>query len=79
MRKALSFLGGVIFGAAAGGTVALLLAPKSGPELQQDIQDYIDHLVEEGKIAAEARRREMEEQLEAFKQGRPLPSEAPEA
>lgn len=74
MRKTLSFLGGLIVGAITGGSIAILLAPKSGPELQQEIQAYVEHLIEEGKNAADARRRELEEQLEAFKQGRPLPS-----
>jgi gas vesicle protein len=73
MRKALSFLEGLVVGAITGGSIAILLAPKSGPELQQDIQAYVDHLVEEGRNAAEARRQELEEQLDAFKQGRPLP------
>ncbi len=78
MRKTLSFLGGLLVGAVTGGGIALLLAPESGPELQQEIQDYIDHLIEEGKHAAETQRLEMEEQLEAFKRGRPLPSQSPE-
>lgn len=78
MRKTLSFLGGLLLGAATGGGVALLLTPKSGPELQQEVQDYIDHLIKEGQRAAEARRLEMEQQLEAFKRGRPLPSQPPE-
>jgi gas vesicle protein len=56
-----------------GGGAALLFAPKSGPELQEDIQAYVDQLVEEGKKAADVRRQDLEQQLDAFKQGRPLP------
>jgi gas vesicle protein len=74
MRKTFSFLGGLILGLITGGSVALLLAPESGPELQREIKDYVDHLIEEGKMAADARRREMEQQLDAFKRGRPVPS-----
>ena len=78
MRKTFSFLGGLILGVITGGTVALLLAPESGPELQREIQAYMDHLIEEGKMAADARRREMEQQLDAFKRGHPLPSTSSE-
>jgi gas vesicle protein len=61
----------------AGGALALLFAPASGQELQQQIQEHVDQLIEEGKAAAEARRLELEAQLEAFKQGRPLTSVEP--
>ncbi len=74
MRKALSFLEGLFLGAMIGGGAALLFAPKSGSELQEDIQTYVDHLVAEGKKAADVRRQDLEQQLEAFKQGHPLPT-----
>lgn len=41
----LAFLGGAIAGAA----VALLLAPKSGEELREDIKDYVDLEIKKGK------------------------------
>ncbi len=72
MRKVLSFLAGLILGGLTGGVAALLFAPAPGDELKKQIQHYIDHLIEEGKSAAEARRLELEQQLEAFKQGRPI-------
>ncbi|MGC9356575.1 MAG: YtxH domain-containing protein [Anaerolineae bacterium] len=78
MRKTLSFLGGLMLGLVTGGGLGLLLAPSSGPELQEQIQEYVEHLIEEGQTAAEARRLEMEAQLEAFKQGRPLSGSSPE-
>ncbi|MGC9398196.1 MAG: YtxH domain-containing protein [Anaerolineae bacterium] len=71
MHKVRSFLEGLFIGAMVGGGVALLLAPKSGPELQDSVRGYVDHLIEEGKAAAEARRRDLERQLEALKEGRP--------
>lgn len=74
MRKVFSFLGGMMVGAFTGGLLALLLAPETGPELQQQIRDYVDQLVNEGKEAARQRRLELEQQLEAFKKGEPASS-----
>lgn len=72
MRKIFAFLAGLLLGFLTGGVVALLLTPESGPELKHRIQEGVQHLVEEGKSAAEARRLELESQLESFKQGRPI-------
>ncbi|MDX9953674.1 MAG: YtxH domain-containing protein [Anaerolineae bacterium] len=79
MRKTLSFIAGLLVGVVTGGSLALLLAPVPGPELQHRAQDYFNRLIEEGKAAAEARRAELETQLEAFKQGKPLGSDTPQA
>ncbi|NMC00969.1 MAG: YtxH domain-containing protein [Chloroflexi bacterium] len=78
MRKALSFVAGLMIGIVTGGSLALLLTPTPGPELQRRAQEYVQRLIEEGKAAAEARRAEMETQLEAFKQGKPLGTGAPQ-
>ena len=78
MRKALSFVAGLMIGIVTGGSLALLLTPTPGPELQRRAQEYVQRLIEEGKAAAEARRAEMETQLEAFKQGKLLGTGAPE-
>ncbi len=72
MRKIFAFLAGLLLGFLAGGVAAVLLTPQSGPEFKRRIQDGVQHLVEEGKSAAEARRLELESQLESFKQGRPI-------
>jgi hypothetical protein len=45
------------------------MAPSSGPELQKRIRTRVDDLIEEGQQAADARRAELEAQLEAFKRG----------
>jgi gas vesicle protein len=76
MRKTLSFLAGLMAGSVTGGVLALLFAPHSGEELQGRIREYAEHLIEEGKSAAEAQRRELEGQLEAFKKGQPVTSPA---
>ena len=72
MRKAISFIAGLLIGVVTGGSLMLLLTPLSGPKLQSQVQEYVNRLIEEGKTAAEARRAELETQLEAFKQGKPL-------
>jgi gas vesicle protein len=69
MRKAISFLAGLWAGAVVGAVAALLLAPYSGSELQEQVRARVQELAEEGKRAAAARRAELEAQLEAFKRG----------
>jgi gas vesicle protein len=68
----MAFLAGLVIGLLTGGVLAILFTPQSGAMLQQNIREGVDKLVEEGKTAAEARRQELEEQLESFKQGRPI-------
>ncbi|MGC9350003.1 MAG: YtxH domain-containing protein [Anaerolineae bacterium] len=72
MRKLFVFLGGFLIGVWTGGVISLLFAPSSGNEMQLRIREGVDRLVEEGKSAADVRRHELEEQLETFKQGRPI-------
>jgi gas vesicle protein len=79
MRKFMVFLAGLVIGLWTGGVLAILFAPQSGAALQQRIREGVDKLVEEGKTAAEARRQELEEQLESFKQGRPIVLQSGEA
>lgn len=76
MRKVLMFIAGFLVGAWAGGLISLLFAPEPGEELQLRIRESVEQLVQEGKTAAEARRHELEEQLESFKQGRPITLQA---
>ena len=79
MRKFMAFLAGLVIGLWTGGVLAILFTPQSGAVLQQRIREGVDKLVEEGKTAAEARRQELEEQLESFKQGRPIVLQSGEA
>jgi len=72
MRKFFVFLVGFLVGVWTGGMLSLLFAPESGSELQLRIREGVDELVQEGRSAAEIRRQELEEQLESFKQGRPI-------
>jgi gas vesicle protein len=72
MRKFLVFLAGFLVGLWAGGVLSILFAPEAGTELQRRIREGVEKLVEEGKSAAEVRRHDLEEQLESFRQGRPI-------
>ncbi|HOT90738.1 MAG TPA: YtxH domain-containing protein [Anaerolineae bacterium] len=78
MRKFGVFLAGLIVGLMTGGVVMLLFAPESGATLQKRIREWVERLIEEGKSAAESRRLELEQQLESFKQGRPIVLQTPE-
>jgi gas vesicle protein len=75
MRKGFSFLVGLFAGAVVGAIAGILLAPYSGPELQEQVRTRLQGLIEEGKRAA--RRAELENQLEDFKRGTPVTLEAP--
>lgn len=77
MRKAFSFLAGLLAGALVGAAGAILLAPYSGTEMQEEIRARVQELIEEGRRAAAARRAELEAQLEAFKRGAPVTIEVP--
>jgi gas vesicle protein len=79
MRKLLVFVAGFLAGVWTGGMLSLLFAPESGSEMQVRIREGVERLVDEGKLAAESRRHELEEQLESFKQGRPITLQSGEA
>ena len=72
MRRTVSFFLGVVSGAIVGAVVALLLAPHSGQEFQNEMRSRVQALIEDGRRAAAARRAELEAQLEAFKRGSPV-------
>ncbi|HDQ71308.1 MAG TPA: hypothetical protein ENN19_04320 [Chloroflexi bacterium] len=69
MQKFFNFALGALVGALVGSALALLLAPASGVEVQNQVRSRVQDLIEEGRRAAAARRVELERQLEAFKQG----------
>ena len=69
MQRALSFIAGIISGLVVGAVAALLLAPESGVELRLHTRGWLDRALEEARQAAEAKRRELNEQFAALKQG----------
>ncbi|MGD1996072.1 MAG: hypothetical protein PVH62_04785 [Anaerolineae bacterium] len=72
MRKTVGFLAGMICGVVVGSVAGLLLAPFAGPELQSRVRSRVQDLLEEGRLAAAAKRAELETQLEAFSHGEPV-------
>ena len=71
MNKFINFVAGATIGALAGATVAILLAPVSGEELQAQIKAQVEQIQLEVKTAATERRSELEEQLLTLRESRP--------
>lgn len=71
MNRMLRFGGGLLLGAMVGAGLVLLLAPQSGVETRQLIQERIQDILEEGRMAAEVRRLELQARFEDLK--RPSP------
>ncbi|HIE57864.1 MAG TPA: YtxH domain-containing protein [Anaerolineales bacterium] len=71
MSKSLNFLIGASLGALVGTATALLLAPVSGAELQEQIQAEIERIKHDVKTASAERRAELEAQLEDLRKPRP--------
>jgi len=63
MNTSIRFLNGFFIGAIVGALLALLLTPKSGQDLRDEIKREVDEVLAEGRRAAEQRQRELEEQL----------------
>jgi gas vesicle protein len=67
MSKLLNFISGLILGGLTGAAIALLVTPRSGTELRQELQTrYID-IRDEIQTAAQTRRSELESQLESLR------------
>jgi gas vesicle protein len=77
-----SFLAGVVIGGLIGAAIGLLLAPASGEEMREQVGDFVegrraafDDAVNEGRLAAEQARAEMQDGYDA---DAPLGGVAPE-
>jgi gas vesicle protein len=57
------FMEGLLVGAAVGGGATLLLSPWGGNELRELVKARLAYIVAEGRLAAEAKRLEMEEEF----------------
>jgi gas vesicle protein len=71
MNKIFNFIAGATLGALVGASVAILLAPTSGEELQAQIKSQVDQIQLEVKTAASDRRAELEKQLSTLREPRP--------
>ncbi len=67
-RTLLKFVGGVALGGLVGAVAGVLLAPASGPELKQGLQDYWDAAVAAGEEAQEERHRTLQSQFDQARQ-----------
>ncbi len=63
MQKALNLVLGIVLGGLVGGSLALLLTPKSGNELRTDVKEFTRHVKSDVEQAANARRIELEREL----------------
>jgi gas vesicle protein len=63
MRKAGSFLIGLITGAVIGGGLALLFAPSSGEDTRARLQESYSHIRNEVKEAAANKARDLKSEL----------------
>ncbi len=70
MRRFMTFLTGVVFGAVVGAVTALLLAPSSGEELRTRARERFDDLTDEVREAYAARVSQLEAELEKLRSSR---------
>jgi gas vesicle protein len=63
MNKFISFVTGAVLGGLISAATVLLLTPKSGDAVRDEIKHEVDTILEEGRRAMDTRRREMESQL----------------
>ncbi|MDX1600088.1 MAG: YtxH domain-containing protein [Anaerolineales bacterium] len=68
MRRIMNFMAGLFFGALVGSVTALLLAPASGDELKERMNQRVEGLRDEMTEAYEARRAQLEAELETLRQ-----------
>jgi gas vesicle protein len=78
-----SFLAGVLIGGLVGIAVGLLLAPSSGEELREQVGGYVDErraafddAVNEGRLAAEQARADLQDAYDAGEGGDTAEAEA---
>ncbi len=67
MSKIFNFFIGMMMGGLVGAVVGLLLAPTSGEDMRNQIQEQSIRLRDEVKSVAEARRAELERELSALR------------
>ena len=70
MRRFMAFLTGSFCGALVGAVAALLLAPYSGEELRQRTRERLDTFRDDVREAYDARREQLESELEALRKPR---------
>jgi gas vesicle protein len=69
MRGTMSFILGILFGGMIGAVAGLVLAPYAGEETRERMRANVEEIINEGRLAAESRRSELESQLEQLRGG----------
>ncbi|MBU6362186.1 MAG: YtxH domain-containing protein [Chloroflexota bacterium] len=67
MRGTMSFILGILFGGMIGAVAGLVLAPYAGEETRERMRANVEEIINEGRLAAESRRSELESQLEQLR------------
>ena len=68
MSKSSKFMAGAFLGAAVGGILAILFAPKSGEELRKELQEKSVQIIDEVQKAASQAQQEMEKEISSVKE-----------
>lgn len=76
MQRTMSFLAGILAGAAVGATVALLYAPMSGKDMQAQLQQQVDTARAEAEKAYRERMAELEKRIAELRGPKPADAEA---
>jgi gas vesicle protein len=66
MRRLVFFVAGLLFGAALGASLAFLVTPTSGRNARKHLSAHVARAQSAARQAAEAKRRELEAQLDAY-------------
>jgi gas vesicle protein len=66
MRRLMFFIGGALLGMMFGTTVTLLLTPASGNAMRRGAKNRFQEIVGDAKLASEAKRRELEAELQVL-------------
>ncbi len=74
MRRMFGFMIGVLVGGLVGSTVALLLAPRSGEKLRNELRARGDLFLADIRNAAEQRRAELQGRLDSLRGDRVPPA-----
>lgn len=72
MHRLGSYFLGAVLGGLIGAGVGLLLAPKSGPAIRNDISEYTQQVKRDVRNAAEQRRVELRQELDRLRVPEPL-------
>ncbi len=72
MHRLGSYFLGAVLGGLIGAGVGLLLAPKSGPAIRNDINEYTQQVKRDVRNAAEQRRVELRQELDRLRVPEPL-------